>query len=66
MLYSLEKACPGKSFYPASTKMVCEDMKLVTLEKVKWALESLEFQVEVPSEVISRAQKALARMLEVS
>jgi len=66
MLYSLEKACPGKSFYPASTKMVCEDMKLITLEKVKWALENLEFQVEVPSEVISRAQRALARMLEVS
>lgn len=66
MLYPLQKACPDKSFYPAAPHMVCPNMKLTTLEKVKWALEDLAPRIEVAPEIRDRARKALTRMLELA
>jgi quinolinate synthase len=47
ILYPLQKAHPEKCFYPASEKMVCPDMKLITLEKVLASLKTLTPPVEV-------------------
>lgn len=66
LLYPLGAACPEKSFFPAASWLVCPSMKLITLEKVRLALERLELRVEVPEEVRERAGKALARMLELA
>ncbi|MDH7576691.1 MAG: quinolinate synthase NadA [Bacillota bacterium] len=66
MLYPLQKAYPDKTFYPAASHMVCPNMKLTTLEKVKQALEDLEPRIEVAPEIRDRARRALTRMLELS
>lgn len=66
MIYPLRKACPDKAFYPAASFLVCRNMKLTTLEKVKTALEAMEPQVEVDPAVAERARRALERMLEIS
>lgn len=66
MLYPLQKACASKAFYPAASHMVCPDMKRITLEKVKKALEDLAPQVEVDPEIQAGARQALKRMLDVS
>lgn len=66
LIYPLQKVCPEKSFYPAASHMICPNMKLITLEKVKLALEDLEPRVEVPVEIQARARKALSRMLELT
>jgi quinolinate synthase len=65
LLHSLQKAYPDKSFYPASAHMVCPNMKLTTLEKVRWALEDMAPQIEVQPDVRARARQALTRMLEI-
>lgn len=44
---------------------LCPHMKLISLPKIAWALESLDPQVEVPELVAARARKALTKMLEV-
>jgi len=65
LLHSLQKAYPEKSFYPAAAHMVCPNMKLTTLEKVRWAMEDLTPQVEVQPDIRERARQALRRMLEI-
>jgi len=65
LLYPLRKQNPDKKFYPASEKMLCEAMKLTTLELVYRALETLEPRVEVPEEIRKRALRAVKRMLEI-
>jgi len=65
LLYPLRKQNPDKKFYPASEKMLCEAMKITTLELVHRALETLEPRVEVPEEIRTRALRAVKRMLEI-
>jgi len=66
ILYPLQKVHPEKCFYPASEKMVCPDMKLITLEKVLTSLKTLTPRVRVPKEIREKALIALERMLEIS
>lgn len=63
LLHFLRKSCPDREFYPAARHLVCPNMKLTTLEKVKWSLESLEPQIQVDPAVQEGAHRALARML---
>src|SRR4030065_235466 len=39
IIYRLRKENPDKTFIPVSEQAVCPNMKLITLEKVLWALE---------------------------
>ncbi len=65
IIYRLKKENPGKTFIPASEKAVCPNMKRITLEKVLWALQEMQFQVTVPEEIRLRAKTAVDRMLEI-
>ena len=64
ILHRLQKENPEKEFV-AIGDLVCEDMKKVTLEKVRDSLEKSQYEVKVPEEVANRARKAIQRMLEV-
>ncbi len=44
---------------------LCPHMKRITLGNIKWALETLNYQVEIPEEIAARARTAVERMLEV-
>ena len=65
IIYRLKKENPGGKFIPVSEQAICPDMKLITLEKVLWALEDMKFQVKVPEAVRLRAKGAVGKMLEV-
>ena len=66
LLHRLRLENPDKIFYPASPLAICPNMKLITLEKLLWSLEDMQYPIEVPEDVRVRARKALDRMLEVS
>ena len=66
ILHPLKKNNPSKRFYPASNKMVCQDMKLISLEKILSSLKKLEPQVKVPEKIRKKALIALNRMMEIS
>ena len=66
IIHRLEKENPGKAFYPASAQAVCPNMKLITLEKVLWALEDMKPEINVPADVTVRARRCIERMLEYS
>ncbi|WP_022852970.1 quinolinate synthase NadA [Thermodesulfatator atlanticus] len=65
LLYPLKKQNPDKNFYPASEKMLCKAMKIISLEDLKKSLETLSPVVKVPEDLRVKAYRAVARMLEI-
>jgi len=63
MIYPLTKAVPGKEFHPTAGEPLCPNMKLTTLSKVLWALQTLAPRITVPEETRERALLAVERML---
>jgi len=61
-----EKANPDKAFYPASSKMLCKNMKKISLEDVVRSLEHMEGEVKVPEDIRRLAFKAVQKMVELS
>ncbi|MHC5055120.1 MAG: quinolinate synthase NadA [Planctomycetota bacterium] len=66
ILHTLGKLAPGKEFFPATKIADCPNMKLITMEKVFWALRDLEDRVEVPPDVAAKARGALERMVAIT
>lgn len=62
-LHKLRKDNPGKEFIPVSEKIVCEYMKLATLENVYEALRDEKFEVKVPQEISGRALEPITLMM---
>ena len=65
ILHPLKKNNPDKQFFAASEKMICKDMKLITLEKVLSSLQNLEPRIIVPEDIREKSLKALNRMIEI-
>ncbi|OGP46874.1 MAG: hypothetical protein A2022_08835 [Deltaproteobacteria bacterium GWF2_42_12] len=74
ILYRLKKENPEKTFILASKSLICPNMKLITLEDVLEALQSMGRPVlkgfnsgivKVREEIRIPAKRALDRMLEV-
>jgi quinolinate synthase len=66
LIYPLKKANPDKAFYPASSKMLCKNMKKISLEDVVRSLEHMAGEVKVPEDIRRPAFKAVQRMVELS
>ncbi|GAG73559.1 unnamed protein product, partial [marine sediment metagenome] len=65
IFHPLKKNNPNEHFFPASENMICQNMKLITLEKVLHSLKKLEPQVIVPDDIRKKSLKALNRMIEI-
>ena len=66
LIYPLQQANPGKTFYPVLDSMLCPDMKKITLEDVFNCLESMQGQVTVPEDIRQPALQAVQRMVDLS
>jgi quinolinate synthase len=66
LLHPLKKANPAKEFFPASERMLCEDMKKIGLEDVLRSLEQLQGRVKVPEEIRRPAFEAVQRMVDLA
>lgn len=66
LLYPMKKDNPGKAFYPASEKMVCPNMKKISLDDVARSLEDMTGEVMVPEDIRQPALKAVQKMLDLS
>jgi len=66
LLHGLQKAAPGKRFFELSPRMLCPNMKMTTLAKVRDALAGEGgAEVEVAEDVRIRALTAVERMVAV-
>ena len=66
IMHQLKKENPGKTFIPVSDKLICPDMKYITLEDILDALVEMKHVIAVPDRIRAAANIALRRMLEVS
>jgi quinolinate synthase len=64
-LYQLKKQNPKMTFIPASEKLICRTMKLITLNDIFDALSEMKHIIRVPEEIRIPARKALDRMLAI-
>jgi quinolinate synthase len=65
ILYTLRQENPGKLFYSPSARLLCPDMKRISLGDVIAALKENRYQITVAEEVRTRALSAVERMLAV-
>ncbi len=66
LIERMNREFPEKRFYPLSAFAVCRTMKMTDLPRLAWALEHEEYEVTVPEDIRRGAERALARMLELS
>jgi quinolinate synthase len=66
LLHPLRKANPNKQFFPASEKMICKNMKKITLGDILNSLENMEGEVKVPENIRKPALRAVERMIALS
>ena len=65
MIHALKKQNPNAEFIAASDRAICRDMKRITLEKVLWSLEDMQYKVTIPEQIRIKAKKSLDRMVEI-
>jgi quinolinate synthase len=65
ILYRLRKDNPDKEFILPTTRLICPNMKLTSLEDVLKSLQTMSPQVTVPEDVRVPARITLDRMLAV-
>jgi len=65
IVHTLQKMYPDREFVPVSKRAVCPNMKKITLEKILWSLEDMQYPITVPADVADKARRALERMIEV-
>ena len=63
ILHRMRKENPGKEFIALQPDPLCPDMKKITLENVRDALELMQFEVKIPDAIIERARLPIERML---
>ena len=66
IIHRLKKENPEKEFYSPTERAVCPNMKLITLEKLAWALEDNQYPIELPADIIEKARGAIERMIAIA
>ncbi len=65
LIHALEKAAPGKRFFELYPRMLCPNMKLTTLQKVRDCVANFTGEILVPEEIRVRALSAVERMVAI-
>jgi len=64
LLHRLKKEAPGKVFHSIPGAL-CPNMKKITLGSVLRSLEEMNYEVELPEDVMHRARSPLEKMMQV-
>lgn len=65
LIYPMQKANPDKAFYTASEKMICRNMKKISVADVLKSLETMAPEVKVPEQIRIPALKAVQAMIDL-
>ncbi len=66
ILHRLRNENPAKLFYSVEPQLVCRDMKKITLQDVKNALEGKSEEILLPADLMNQARIPIERMLSIS
>ena len=65
IIHRLEQQNPEKTFIPLREDMVCQYMKMITLDKLLNTLKNLVYEVKVAPEIAAKARLPIERMLAI-
>jgi len=65
IIHALKKRNPNAKFIAASERMICPNMKKISVDKVIASLHDMCYEVTVPEEIRVKAKKSLDRMVAV-
>jgi len=65
IIHALKKQNPQAEFIAASERAICPNMKKITIEKIVWALEDMQYEISVPKAIRAKAKKALDEMVGI-
>ena len=65
LIHPISMAHPDKTFYPASDKMYCPDMKKITLLDLVESLEHLSGRIVVPEDIRINALGSVEKMINL-
>ena len=65
IIHTLKKENPNAQFIAASERAICPNMKKITMEKIVWSLEDMQYKISVPKAIREKAKKALDKMVEI-
>jgi quinolinate synthase len=65
MLYPLQQAAPRANLVEANRMAFCKYMKMITLSKLRDALDEMKFEVSVPAEIAELARIPIERMVAI-
>lgn len=66
ILHRLHQESPGKKFFTPTDNTICPNMKKITLEKLLWSLEDMQYPIELSADIMDRARGAIRRMIEIA
>ncbi len=66
MIYPLQKRYPDREFIPASPKMVCKDMKLISLRDLFMAIKEEAPVIKIEEDIRQSAIETISRMIDLS
>jgi quinolinate synthase len=65
VIHQLKKERPDIEFVLAYSEFVCDQMKMITVDRLLKALEKEQFEIKVPEEVAKRTRVAIEKMLDI-
>ena len=65
LIHALQKAAADKHFYELSPRMLCPNMKVTTLQKVRDCLDSGSGEVTLDEDIRTRALAAVKKMIAI-
>lgn len=65
LVHQLREQYPDIAIWPLSEFAVCGTMKMTTLYKVCWSIETGNYEVNLPEDVIEKARASLEKMLAI-
>ena len=65
LVHQLQEQYPAIGIWPLHDMAVCGTMKLTTLDKVCWSIETGNYEVTLPEDVIEKARVSLEKMIRL-
>ncbi len=65
LIHALSKAAPGKRFVNLTPSMICPNMKVTTIEKVRDCLRDMTGEIDVPADTREAALGSVERMVAI-
>lgn len=65
IIHRLKKENPAKTFIPITEQAICPNMKLITLEKVLWALSEMKYEIIIDENIRKKALQAVEKMISI-